>query len=207
MCKLPDYIEERYHQLKPKILERLDELSSVPKEKYFYELCFCLCTPQSKAKNAMIVQTELENRDFLNKPFDPVAILRRNENYIRFHNMKALRLLEAREKFPEVQKILDSDISNIEKRNSIAALIKGIGMKEASHYLRNIGYRGLAILDRHILKHLVLCGIFKEVPKVSTKKNYLDVEKSFLSFSNEVGIAIDELDLLFWSYETGEIIK
>src|SRR5262245_30796407 len=30
--------------------------------------------------------------------------------------------------------------------------IKGIGYKEASHYLRNIGFRGYAILDKHILR-------------------------------------------------------
>ncbi len=30
--------------------------------------------------------------------------------------------------------------------------IKGLGYKEASHYLRNIGFKGYAILDKHILR-------------------------------------------------------
>src|SRR5262245_1813493 len=37
--------------------------------------------------------------------------------------------------------------------------IKGIGYKEASHYLRNIGYRGYAILDKHILRALSELGV------------------------------------------------
>jgi len=207
MYKLPGYIEERYHQLKPQIFKRLEELKAVPPDKYFYELCFCICTPQSRAKNALIVQNELEKRDFLNKPFDVSALLRRNANYIRFHNTKAQRLLEAREIFSQVELILFSEFPNTEKRNMIAKLVKGVGLKEASHYLRNIGYQGLAILDRHILKHLVLCEVFDEIPNLASTKNYLFVESKFIQFSEDVGLAIDELDLLFWSYETGEIIK
>lgn len=207
MSKLPLYIKNRYKEFNREIKKRLSEFREVPENKYFYELCFCICTPQSKAANALIVQKELEKRHFLNKPFNPVKLLQKKENYIRFHKTKAKRLLEARDIFPDVQNILKSSIPPIEKRNWIAANVKGLGMKEASHFLRNIGYRNLAILDRHILKHLVLCGLFDEIPKVSSKNDYLAVEKTFLKFANKVKIPIDELDLLFWSYETGIIIK
>jgi len=100
-----------------------------------------------------------------------------------------------------------SNIEAREKRDWLASNINGIGMKEASHFLRNIGERNLAILDRHILKHLVLCNIYDKIPKVSTKKDYLQVEKAFLEFAENIKIPIDELDLLFWSYETGNILK
>jgi len=204
---LPTYIAARYDELKDKIQERLSEFSSVPQSEYFYELCFCLCTPQSKAENANKVIEILKKKDFLHRPFNPAGILRQPEHYIRFHNTKAARLLQAREYYDMVINILERDISPIEKRSWLVDNIKGMGMKEASHFLRNIGYRGLAILDRHILKHLVHCNLYKEVPKVTSAKQYLEVEAIFLNFAASVSIPIDELDLLFWSYETGIILK
>ncbi len=193
--------------MKPQFRRRLAEFAAVPQEQYFYELCYCICTPQSKATNAFIVQKELEKRHFYEKPFNPAGLLRRNKNYIRFHNTKANRLLAARKQYPKLEEVLMSNIEAREKRDWLASNINGIGMKEASHFLRNIGERNLAILDRHILKHLVLCNIYDKIPKVSTKKDYLQVEKAFLEFAENIKIPIDELDLLFWSYETGNILK
>lgn len=76
-----------------------------------------------------------------------------------------------------------------------------------SHFLRNIGKRDLAILDRHILKNLKNLKAIDELPKALTKKKYLEIEGKFKAFSNKIKIPIDELDLLFWSQETGEIFK
>lgn len=205
--QLPDFLSEKYELLKCSIQKRLEDFRNVPEADYFYELCFCLCTPQSKASNAFKVVEYLQKKDFYNKPFNPSEILRRPENYIRFHNTKADRILLAREIFPEVSAILKSEISAFEKRKKILLLVNGYGMKEASHFLRNIGMRNLAIFDRHILKHLVSCGLYDEIPNVSSEKKYLEVEKVFIEFSKKIGIPIDELDLLFWSYETGEILK
>ena len=85
--------------------------------------------------------------------------------------------------------------------------IRGIGLKESSHFLRNIGYRNLAILDRHILKHLNSCGVIEKTIKISNEKQYFEIEKKFRLFSELINIPMDELDLLFWSMETGEILK
>jgi N-glycosylase/DNA lyase len=85
--------------------------------------------------------------------------------------------------------------------------VKGLGWKEASHFLRNIGHRNLAILDRHILRNLKRHGVIKSLPKTLTPKRYLVIEQKFMEFSSTIGITMDELDLLFWSRETGEILK
>ena len=77
----------------------------------------------------------------------------------------------------------------------------------ASHFLRNIGYRDLAILDRHILKNLVRFRVMRGLPKTLTPKRYLFIENRFQRFARQIGIPMDELDLLFWSIETGEILK
>ncbi|MFH1052585.1 MAG: N-glycosylase/DNA lyase [bacterium] len=205
--KLPKYISEKYKELEKPIRKRLREFSLVSESEYFYELAFCICTPQSRAKNAFQVIEKLKKADFFNKPFNPVKILEDKEHYVRFHNQKAIRLVKLVENYPKVIETINSDLQAFDKRNKIKDTVDGFGYKEASHFLRNIGYRDLAILDRHILKHLVICKVYKEIPKVSSAKQYFEVEKKFQEFAKSTGIPIDELDLLFWSYETGEILK
>jgi N-glycosylase/DNA lyase len=92
-------------------------------------------------------------------------------------------------------------------RDELAATIDGIGMKESSHFLRNIGARGLAIIDRHLLENLVRRGVFSKSPKIGTVKAYREVEEAFSRYSNIVGIDSDVLDLLFWSENTGYVGK
>jgi N-glycosylase/DNA lyase len=106
-----------------------------------------------------------------------------------------------------LQKISTVD-SAFEKRQWLAENVKGIGYKEATHFLRNVGLNeGLAILDRHILKNLKKHGAIRSLPRTLTKKKYLSLERRFQQFAEDIGIPIDELDLLFWSNETGEILK
>ena len=85
--------------------------------------------------------------------------------------------------------------------------VKGLGLKEASHFLRNIGHRNLAILDRHILRNMLRFGAVKNLPNNLSRKNYLALEAKFMAFARKAGTPMDELDLLFWSMQTGEIFK
>jgi N-glycosylase/DNA lyase len=85
--------------------------------------------------------------------------------------------------------------------------IKGIGYKEASHFLRNIGFRGYAILDQHILRTLHEHGVLDAASPPPTKKKYLVIEEEMRKFAGELKINFDELDLLLWSEKTGEILK
>ena len=85
--------------------------------------------------------------------------------------------------------------------------VNGIGYKESSHLLRNIGRKNLVILDRHILKNMIKYNAIKEIPKSLSKNKYLEIEDKFIKLAKENNISIDELDLLFWSMETGEVFK
>ena len=204
---LPEYLEHRYQELKDSIKKHLAGFQSVPVSDFFYELCYCICTPQSKAANALIVSEYLKANDFFNIPFVIATLLRDPKNYIRFHNTKAKRIFEARDKFDNVLHILNSDKSPVQKRINLNLLINGIGFKESSHFLRNIGYTNLAILDRHILKILIECNVLNEVPKSISINKYLEIENKFLALAEKINIPIDELDILFWSYKTGTIGK
>ncbi|GAB5465165.1 MAG: hypothetical protein Kapaf2KO_06010 [Candidatus Kapaibacteriales bacterium] len=150
---------------------------------------------------------QLEEREFRYRDFDVVELLRSKDNYIRFHNQKAKRLFLLKERWDFIEEILELGIEPREKRDKLISQINGYGLKEASHFMRNIGYRNLAILDRHILKALFECGVIESDTSIGSRNRYLDVENKFAEYSNEIGIPMDELDLLFWYLAAGEIIK
>ena len=110
-------------------------------------------------------------------------------------------------KYSKLKSELDKIKDNKEKRNFLVKNDKGLGLKEASHFLRNTGHENLAILDRHILKNLVKLKVIDEIPKSLTKKKYFEIEERVLEFAKKVKIPMDHLDLLFWSMETGEVFK
>jgi len=195
-----------FEERKDKINSRLKDFSNIDKsdqKQIFEELAFCLLTPQSKAKAADASIRNLKAKDIL---FSGNAEeIQQNLTGIRFHITKSGRIIEAREKFPK----FNFDYSNIfNLRSEIVKEFKGIGYKEASHFLRNIGFgEDIAILDRHILKNLLKVGVIDEIPKTITPKKYLEMEEKMRIFCQKIGINMAQLDLLFWSEETGEILK
>jgi len=189
------------------IRKRLREFACVPAVDYFYELAYCLLTPQSSAFNADRVVNILRHDNFLETSFNPEPVLRKKEHYVRFHRTKAKRLLELRSRFPIVATRLAEGGEPETIREWLVGNVKGLGWKEASHFLRNIGHRDLAILDRHILRNLLRVGVIRKLPAALTPKRYKTIEKKFRKFASVIAIPMDELDLLFWSMETGEIWK
>ncbi|MCX8174608.1 MAG: N-glycosylase/DNA lyase [Candidatus Micrarchaeota archaeon] len=177
----------------------------------FEELAFCLLTPQSKAFSCDEAVGELKRTGLL---FRGTAkkIGRLLSKKVRFHNKKAEYLVEARRKFGKGGFALLRDItfgaSETRARMRLVREVKGMGMKEASHYLRNVGRgRRIAILDRHIIKNLARYGAIRRVPKSLTQKGYLQIERRMACFCRKIGIPLAHLDLLFWAEETGRVFK
>lgn len=85
--------------------------------------------------------------------------------------------------------------------------VKGLGYKEASHFLRNIGVKGHAILDKHVMRCLCEVGVVDAPKPPSTRGKYLAVEQELIRFAREIKVDFDELDLVLWSMKTGEILK
>lgn len=208
-------IKKAYGGLREVIEFRLKEFEDVWRSKdearMFTELVFCLLTPQSKAKLCWGAVEDMLKGDVLKKGGDR-NVLGCLGN-VRFKYKKALFVEEARAKFGNgVSGGIVSAISaagNIFKaREFFVDNVKGLGYKEASHFLRNIGLGGdLAILDRHILKNLVLLGVISKYPASLTAKHYLNIEAKMRRFSRLSGIPMDHLDLLLWYKQTGEVFK
>ena len=207
-------LQDLYQERKQDIQKRLAEFRQVMQwkdEDVFAELSFCLLTPQSSAKICWEAVTALKQRTLLLKGQPPEM-----EPYlrsVRFSDSKAKYIVEARDMFTNDGKLqLKSKISSFynpfELREWLVENVKGLGYKEASHFLRNIGLgEGFAILDRHILRNLNRLGVITEIPVSITKKRYLEIEEKLRRFATETGIPIADLDLLFWSRETGWIFK
>lgn len=207
MFKLPKDLSNLYLEIKDNIRNNLEEFKSVPEENYFYELVYCLCTPMSKAENAIKVQKYFQENNFLQNPFDPLPVLSNPAHYIRFHNQKSKYIQNAYQNFTKISEIINSNHTAIKKRELLVNNFKGIGFKEASHFLRNIGIFGLAILDRHILRNLVKFEQLPEKYSISSKKNYENIEKIFVNLSKSINLEVEEFDLLLWANETGYILK
>ena len=196
----------KYQIMKEKINSRLSDFDSIDKSdrnKLYEELAFCFLTPQSKAKFAdSAIKSLIENKILFSGSAEEIQPHLRG---IRFHITKSKRLEASREVFDN----FNFNFENIFLlRDEIVNSFKGIGMKEASHFLRNIGYGSeIAILDRHILKNLKNVGVIEEVPVTISRKKYIEIEDKMKDFCNNIGISMAELDLLLWSEETGEIIK
>ena len=210
--KSPDELLKKFQARSLEILNRLDEFKGIMKdsdERIFEELAFCLCTPQSKATVCWNAVTALVKNDLLFT--GSKEKIRPFLNAVRFGDNKSGYIVEARQLFPEMQikqKILSMP-NPVELREWLAENVKGLGLKEASHFIRNIGLSDnkVAILDRHILKNLVEYGVIAGIPKNLSEKTYLEIEQKMKDFAGELGITLDELDLLLWSEETGVVFK
>jgi N-glycosylase/DNA lyase len=208
-----DELLQIYSAKKDEIERRLRDFRGVwdrDDRKIFAELCFCILTPQSKAQACDGIICKLENNGLLFK--GSTRQLWPYLRYTRFYKNKSRYLLAARRLFSKDGKFALKDRigarGSKKTRDWLVEHVKGIGLKEASHFLRNIGFGDeLAILDIHILRNLKKLGVIKGLPKTLTKKRYLAIEKKVAQFSRAVNIPMAHLDLLLWSVGTGTIFK
>jgi N-glycosylase/DNA lyase len=108
-----------------------------------------------------------------------------------------------------LRKRLRSFRDPLERRDWLAQekQVKGLGYKEASHFLRNVGVKGHAILDKHVMRCLAEVRVIDSAKPPSTRRKYLEVEQQLVRFASDIGVDFDELDLVLWSMKTGEVLK
>jgi N-glycosylase/DNA lyase len=202
-------LRQEHTQRSRAIRSRLAEFALVPRDEWFFELAYCLLTPQSSARSAALAMEALRAAGYPEAPVDPTPALRGNGYYIRFHLTKSRHLLAAAARRDEIIEAVAAarGSDGRELRFWLVREVRGLGWKEASHFLRNIGFRDLAILDRHILRNLRRHGVIRAIPPSLPEKRYIAIERAFLAFAAATGVSMDELDLVFWSRETGQILK
>ena len=157
----------------------------------FLELCFCILVANSNMRKTYEIWKKID-KDFLILSKEKLREKLKLLGY-RFYNRRSEYIVEAREKINLLKEILKEKRKE-RLRDMLVKNFKGIGYKEASHFLRNLGYKDFAILDRHVLKTLKKYKVIEEIPKTLTKKKYLEIEEKLRKISKKLNISLVELD-------------
>ncbi|MFW9936805.1 MAG: N-glycosylase/DNA lyase [Candidatus Thorarchaeota archaeon] len=186
-------------------LQEFERIRNLDIREIFKELCFCIMTANCGAEKCIEIHEKIGD-EFLTLTEAELKEKFKEYGY-RFPNVRSKFIIEARETKQEIEhKIKSQEIHDKELRNWLVKNIKGLGLKEASHFLRNIGFKNCAIIDFHIVDILVKHRLVDK-PKTMTKKKYLDIENVLNNLGKSLDLNMAELDLYLWYLETGKVLK
>ena len=208
MEKLIKTIEDlKKSKIKNLVSSRIQEFKKIGGEsdnKIFNELCFCILTANFNAEKTIKIQKTIGN-GFLTFPESLLTEKLKKLGY-RYPKTRAKYIVEARKYKDTLKNLFKSFKDDYEIREWLIKNVKGFGYKEASHFLRNIGYTNFAIIDFHIVNLLEKYGLIKK-PKQLTKRKYLEIENLLRKIAERLNLSLAELDLYLWYMETGKILK
>lgn len=205
-----DDLKKYYELVRPFIEQRLsefDQMKTADRYILFRELVFCILTANASAKMSINAINVL-NRMILGASEKEIMV--KLQGIYRFPVVRAKYIVESREFLRknwglDLRVLFNSFEDKFALRDYLKENILGIGCKEASHFLRNVGFKGFAILDKHVISMLNQMRCVVRKPK--SKKEYKEIEQKMIEFANRIDINLDHLDLLFWSHKTGQIFK
>jgi len=205
--------DSQYDLINKKISDFEEIIARNDSIEIFHEMVFCILAAGTSAKLAETASEILKKDDFFIKANEREVILKLKKCY-RFYNVRGKYIVQTREFILSeydfnFKKLFNSFDNKISLRNYIATnkSFKGLGMKASSHFLRNIGYNSLAILDFHILDIMREHKLIRFSLKSLNMKRYLSIEKILKDFSQEIKIDLARLDLILWYIKTGTVIK
>lgn len=208
MERLAKDIEKlRNREIKQVIGARLQEYKEAGKkldEDVFGELCFVILAAHYSAEGSLKIQNDVR-RGFCYLPEEQLVEKLKRHGH-RFPEARAKYIIEARKHIPSLKSTMEAFENEEELRVWLTKNVKGIGIKTASQFLRNIGYENLAIVDFHIIDILVRYGVIKR-PKALTTKKYLEIEGTLKTLAEKLDMNLAELDLYLWYIETGKVLK
>ena len=187
-----------------KRMEEFEHIGRGSNEELFKELSFCLLTANYSAEGGIRIQREIGD-GFITLSLDELARELRRLGH-RFPKARAEYIVEARRFLPRLREILSSFDDEKALREWLARNIKGLGFKEASHFLRNIGFENIAIVDFHIVDLLVRYGLIERSRSI-TKRRYLEIEGILEKIADRANLTLAELDLYLWYIETEKVLK
>ena len=208
-------IKTAYSERRDEVRTKLSEFEAVWQaendERLWEEMVFCFFTGGCSARMGLR-SIEAVRHLLLNGNQAELAHALRGKH--RYPNARSGYIVASRDFLQEhcglqLRRKLQSFDNHLERRDWLVKekRIKGLGYKEASHFLRNIGLKGYAILDKHILRSLAELEIIDDPKPPNTRAKYLMIEEKLKDLANLTEIDFDELDLVLWSLKTGEILK
>lgn len=212
-----DEIRATHKARKKEIRDRLDQFRQVWRKgtdaQLWEELVFCIFTAGASARMGFRA-VEAVRPFLLDGAREDMTVALRNAGAHRFPVERPGYIVVTRNYLREdcdmaLRRKLKAFTNPMERRDWLAQekKIKGLGYKEASHFLRNIGFRGYAILDKHVMQCLMDLKVVETTKPPATRARYLEIEERLRAFAREIRIDFDELDLVLWSLKTGEVLK
>ncbi|MFX1237012.1 MAG: N-glycosylase/DNA lyase [Promethearchaeota archaeon] len=187
-----------------KKMEEFKKIKHLSKEIIFKELCFCVLTANCSAEKCLEVHDNIGD-GFISYSEEKLAKKLKDFGY-RFPNTRASYIVKNRSYIDQVNQLAKKGGNELELRKWVVNNILGLGYKEGSHFLRNIGFLNYAIVDFHIVDLLVEYGLI-EKPKAMTKMKYLEIEKILIKIAQNADLNLANLDLFLWYMKTGKILK
>ena len=185
-------------------IEEFKENGEKSSREMFKELCFCILTANFNAERCIRILKEL-NDELLSLSERELAEKLRMLGY-RYPRTRAKYIVEARRHAGSLKNVIENFKNENELREWLVKNVRGVGYKEASHFLRNIGFINLAIIDYHIINILARHKLI-EKPKTITRKRYFEIENLLRKIAEKLGLTLAELDLYLWYLETGKVLK
>ncbi|WP_448521634.1 N-glycosylase/DNA lyase [Pseudothermotoga sp.] len=183
-------VEERFRQFK-ELGERGTD------EELYSELCFCILTANWSAKGGMKAQQLIGVEGFVNASEEDLTEILTQLHH-RYPRARASYIVKNRWLVHRLKPLLS--LPPTEAREWLVKNALGIGYKEASHFLRNVGVEDLAILDRHVLSLMRDYGLIDSVPKSLTKQRYLSLEALLKEEARSFGETPGKFDLYLWYF-------
>jgi N-glycosylase/DNA lyase len=214
-------IREHHEEVEEEVSDRLEDfrdLRDASEYRWFMELCFVICSSQTEGKKAWEAVEELDDKNLLAEGNTSQISKVLASHGVSYEDNKAEYIVSNREELSQptlsnpTRELRLKDRLNLEDhgkaREWLAEEMKGVGMKGASHFLRNVGYGSdFAILSGHILSTMSELGYLDDASPPEGAEEYLKKEENLLQLSERLGIDLGALDLVLWSYRTGEVFK
>lgn len=174
------------------------------------ELVACILGSQVRYEAANKALAQLEDIGLIDDDrwIDPIDEAFEGEVYdqlsqgYRFPRARARQLAGARNALASKRlgKRLGEASDPRSMRERLVDGIPGLGPKQASMFLRNIGWSyELAILDTHVLRFMAMKKLLpSSTANVSTVRSYERTERIAITYANAIGYQVGYLDWAIW---------
>jgi N-glycosylase/DNA lyase len=191
----------------PSIAPAFSRLSN--KKDVWRHLLFCILSSQVKTSSAVrATHRVLSEVPFFDEKIATSDVYDRAKNILgrehvryRFPDHRSRNIAHSWFAFAQMEhdlyNYLESFNNEAAAREWITQLFPGLGLKQASMFLRDIGYSfRLCIVDTHILWYCSCLGHPSERP--ITRKKYVEVEDFVLRQSDNLGVSPNVFDTVVW---------
>jgi len=213
-----------YKKIEHELIKRVS-WKDMTEDDLWFELCLCILSSNVPFESASSVLEHLKRKGFLSKEYllenkeairilvkelsRPIYLPPRKDGNLRryrFPYTKASQIVNAakviyKEEY-SIKSLLSKSKSAYKARDFLTKRVSGIGLKQSSLFLRNIGYASsLAIIDTHVLSFLGKLELSQdsEMIRPLSKERYRNIEIKLQALARELNTELSLLDFAIWT--------